>query len=64
MNIMLENDVNVAPAKEVAYVAMSHWFNRSDEDRSKYYIRDTLLIVAESVECYKNDEIGKPDLCK
>jgi len=39
---------------------MSDWFNRSDENRSKQYFLDTMFIVAESVERYNNDEIGKP----
>jgi hypothetical protein len=56
-NMILENDVNVALAREVANEAMSHWFNTGDENQSKRYNFDTLFIVAEGVERYKNDEI-------
>jgi hypothetical protein len=34
-------------------VAVSNWFHRSDENRSKQYPLNTLFIVAESVERYK-----------
>jgi hypothetical protein len=62
--IILENDVNVALASQVASVEMSHWFNSSDENRSKRYFMETLFVVAETVERYKNDEIGKSGWCK
>jgi hypothetical protein len=57
---MIEKDVNVALAREVADVAMSHWFNKSEENRSKHHLLDTLFMVAESVERDKNDEIVEP----